>query len=78
MLLSPSTPCLPRPRMPKAKNFGDGSLFVANLACRLLVEALDPRAEGGGSGGGGRGDLHATREGFALALTWSLEVSKIN
>ncbi|CAM9815745.1 unnamed protein product, partial [Laminaria digitata] len=57
-----------------AKCFGDGSLFVVNFACRLLAEAIEP----GGSweGGVGKemgGGAQVTREGFALALQWSLE-----
>ena len=46
---------------------------MVNFACRLLVEALDPAGAWEGGVGLGRGEAHVCREGFALALQWSLE-----
>ena len=74
--LSPPPPPRPQPRLTKANCFGDGSLFVVNFACRLLVEALDPADIWQSGVGKGIGKAQVTREGFALALQWSLEVSE--
>lgn len=76
LLVPPSPSCAPPQTLEtKAKCYGDGSLFVVNFACRLLAEALDPAGACEGGDGKGMGGAQVSREGFALALQWSLEVT---